>query len=128
MPHAVKISKFCFRLMSALMVVPNRLLAKLSGVFQIPREELVPLSKCYLAVDESGDQPFIAQMSNNGRRNLDRSGLSHKHVIDAVKKSVKRLGTYFATCRRFGQAAPPLVSILHLYNPSFTPPKPIHLQ
>ena len=52
------------------------------------------MSKCYFAVDGSGNQPFIPQMSINDGESVNQAGLSRKHIIDAVGKSVQRLGTY----------------------------------
>lgn len=57
--------------------------------YNIPRERLVILSKCYYQWDtEAG-----ALASNNGKW-VNRCGLSRKRIMDAVDQSVLRLGTY----------------------------------
>ena len=52
------------------------------------------LSKCYFGVTEDGTQPPIAAASTNDGEMVNRQGLSRKHILDAVDKSVERLGTY----------------------------------
>ncbi|KAF2103807.1 aldo-keto reductase [Rhizodiscina lignyota] len=63
--------------------------------FNIPRESLVILSKCYFGVSPTGDpsMSFAVGTQNSGYM-LNRVGLSRKHIIDAVDRSVERLGTY----------------------------------
>ncbi|OJD40718.1 alcohol dehydrogenase [Diplodia corticola] len=63
--------------------------------YSIPREKVVILSKCYFGVAEDGTQPPIAATgANDGAEYVNRVGLSRKHILDAVDKSVARLGTY----------------------------------
>jgi aryl-alcohol dehydrogenase-like predicted oxidoreductase len=62
--------------------------------YDIPREDLVILSKCYFGVSPIGDQLPISQSSTNDGPMLNRVGLSRKHILDAVDNSVRRLGTY----------------------------------
>lgn len=62
--------------------------------YAIPREKLVILSKCHFGVDTTGAQPRIHQMSKNDGAMVNQVGLSRKHILDAVDKSVARLGTY----------------------------------
>ena len=62
--------------------------------YSIPREKLVILSKCHFGVDNTGGQPRIHQMSTNDGEMVNQVGLSRKHILDAVDKSVARLGTY----------------------------------
>ena len=62
--------------------------------YSIPRERLVILSKCYFGVTpENVGAPISASSVNDGDM-LNQVGLSRKHIIDAVDKSVARLGTY----------------------------------
>ena len=72
----------------------EELIGKAIREYRIPREQLVLMTKCYFAVETSGDQPFIPRMSLNDGRNVNAVGLSRKHVIDAVSGSIERLGTY----------------------------------
>ena len=62
--------------------------------YNIPRNRVVILSKCYFGVDEtSGNRPIQAVNSNDGDM-VNRVGLSRKHIMDAVESSVQRLNTY----------------------------------
>lgn len=67
--------------------------------YKIPREKLVLLSKVFFGVDEEelvgadGAVDLRKAMVNDGVM-VNRVGLSRKHVLDAVDRSVERLGTY----------------------------------
>ena len=75
--------------------VSEEIIGKAIQQYDIPRERLVILSKCYFGVSSDGSQPRIAQMStNDGPGLVNQVGLSRKHILDAVDNSVKRLGTY----------------------------------
>jgi len=60
--------------------------------YSIPRHRVVILTKCYFGVSDDGTHPSWPAV-NNGEM-VNRSGLSRKHIFDAVEASVKRLGTY----------------------------------
>lgn len=62
--------------------------------YDIPRSEVVIMSKCFQFVDEKKGpiDPSIL-LVNDGPR-VNQVGLSRKHILDAVDKSVARLGTY----------------------------------
>jgi len=45
-------------------------------------------------VSDDGSQPPISVASVNDGEMVNRAGLSRKHILDAVDKSVERLGTY----------------------------------
>ncbi|KAF8542230.1 NADP-dependent oxidoreductase domain-containing protein [Trichophaea hybrida] len=68
----------------------ERVVGKAIKKYNIPREHLVILSKCYFTWDS--DAGVMA--SNNNSKWVNRCGLSRKHIIDAVNQSVERLGTY----------------------------------
>lgn len=72
----------------------EEIIGKALQKYNIPRQKVVILSKCYFGVDHSGAQPRIGAMSNNDDQMVNRVGLSRKHIFDAVDASVKRLGTY----------------------------------
>ena len=75
--------------------VSEKIISKAIKKYNIPREKLVILSKCYFGVATDGSQPRVGPMStNDGQDLVNQVGLSRKHVIDAVDKSVERLGTY----------------------------------
>ena len=72
----------------------EEIIAKAIKKYSIPRERLVILSKCYFGVTpENTSTPMSAAFVNDGDM-LNQQGLSRKHIIDAVDKSVARLGTY----------------------------------
>lgn len=52
------------------------------------------LSKCYFGVVEDGSFPSIMTSSTNDGGLVNQVGLSRKHILDAVDRSVERLGTY----------------------------------
>jgi aryl-alcohol dehydrogenase-like predicted oxidoreductase len=72
----------------------ERIIGKALKQFDIPRNKVVILSKCYFGVDESNLGRPIAQSSINDGETVNEVGLSRKHIFDAVEKSVERLGTY----------------------------------
>ncbi|KGQ91678.1 hypothetical protein MGK_00399 [Candida albicans P57055] len=97
--ECLKILKFCydngFRTFDTADVYSNGKSEELLGLFikkyNIPRERIVILTKCYFPVNDSDDknwEDFDPVDSLNGK------GLSRKHILAAVEDSVKRLGTY----------------------------------
>ncbi len=72
----------------------EEIIGKAIDKYQIPRQKLVILSKCYFGVVQDGSQPRIHEMSKNDEGMVNQVGLSRKHIFDAVDASVKRLGTY----------------------------------
>ena len=72
----------------------ERIIAKAIKEYSLPRERLVILSKCYFGVTEDTPSNAIGVSSINDNDLLNQVGLSRKHIIDAVDRSVERLGTY----------------------------------
>jgi len=72
----------------------EEIIGKALKVFEIPRSNVVILSKVYFGVDTTGSQPPISAVSTNDGLFLNRVGLSRKHIFDAAEASVARLGTY----------------------------------
>jgi aryl-alcohol dehydrogenase-like predicted oxidoreductase len=62
--------------------------------YNIPRNKVVILTKCYFGVSQDGKQLPIAEASVNDGDMVNQVGLSRKHILDAVDQSVARLGTY----------------------------------
>ena len=61
--------------------------------YNIPREKLVILTKCYFFVKE--EDPGVRSMDPPlDLEHVNQHGLSRKHIIDSVDASVRRLGTY----------------------------------
>ncbi|KAF1959684.1 Aldo/keto reductase [Byssothecium circinans] len=76
----------------------EEIIGKVIKKYAIPREKLVILTKCYFGVgeevlNEEGGYDIAAAMTNDGPM-VNRVGLSRKHILDAVERSVQRLGTY----------------------------------
>lgn len=72
----------------------ERIIGKAITKYKLPRENLVILSKCYFGVTPDTLGNTIAVSSVNDNEMLNQVGLSRKHILDAVDKSVARLGTY----------------------------------
>ncbi|KAJ9605531.1 CSG1/SUR1-like protein [Cladophialophora chaetospira] len=70
----------------------EEIIGKAIKKYNIPRERLVILSKCFFSVNPDA-MATSWNFSNEGDE-LNQVGLSRKHIIDAVDKSVARLGTY----------------------------------
>lgn len=74
--------------------VSERIIGKALKKYSIPRSKVVILSKCYFGVDEDNVSKPISAVSTNDDGMVNQMGLSRKHILDAVDKSVERLGTY----------------------------------
>ncbi|VUC24503.1 unnamed protein product [Clonostachys rosea] len=75
--------------------VSETIIGKALQKYKIPREGVVIMTKCRFAISEPG-QPQLSVFAatvNDGRL-VNRSGLSRKHIFDAVQASMRRLGTY----------------------------------
>ncbi|KAH7381803.1 NADP-dependent oxidoreductase domain-containing protein [Cadophora sp. MPI-SDFR-AT-0126] len=62
--------------------------------FQIPREDLVIMTKIFYALDPVKQSPISSLTNKTAPALVNRVGLSRKHVLDAVDASIARLGTY----------------------------------
>ncbi|KAF2462575.1 Aldo/keto reductase [Lindgomyces ingoldianus] len=75
----------------------EEIIGKAIKKYNIPRENLVILTKCYFGLDakvmEAGHINVPMAMTNDGYM-VNRVGLSRKHILDAVDASFARLGTY----------------------------------
>jgi aryl-alcohol dehydrogenase-like predicted oxidoreductase len=72
----------------------EEIIGKALKKYSIPRNKIVILSKCYFGVADDGKQPPIPAVSTNDGPMVNQVGLSRKHILDAVDKSIERLGTY----------------------------------
>jgi aryl-alcohol dehydrogenase-like predicted oxidoreductase len=72
----------------------EEIIGKAIKQYGIPRSKIVILSKCYFGVTDDGSQPPISAVSTNDGLQVNQVGLSRKHILDAVDRSVERLGTY----------------------------------
>ncbi|KAJ0283357.1 hypothetical protein COL940_004706 [Colletotrichum noveboracense] len=62
--------------------------------YNIPRSKLVVMSKCFQFVDDARGPIDPANLTSNDGPRVNQVGLSRKHILDAVDRSVERLGTY----------------------------------
>ncbi|CDK26497.1 unnamed protein product [Kuraishia capsulata CBS 1993] len=67
------------------------LIGKFLKKYNIPRDTVVILTKCFNFIDKEFKYPWRQYPKFEG---INRSGLSRKHIIDAVQDSMERLGTY----------------------------------
>jgi versiconal hemiacetal acetate reductase len=74
--------------------VSEMIIGKAIAKFNIPREQLSILTKCFFGVTPDGDGIKSSWQAANAGDLINQVGLSRKHIIDAVDKSVARLGTY----------------------------------
>ncbi|KAJ5606066.1 Aldo/keto reductase [Penicillium lagena] len=72
----------------------EEIIGKALKQFNIPRNRVVILTKCFFGVDDEGNFPPISASATNDGEFVNRTGLSRKHIFDAVDASVQRLGTY----------------------------------
>ncbi|CAI4494612.1 AMM_1a_G0022520.mRNA.1.CDS.1 [Saccharomyces cerevisiae] len=75
----------------------ERLLGEFLKHYKINRETVVILSKVRFGVDESLELPLSTLYGTDEQTALtlaNQGGLSRKHILDGVVKSVERLGTY----------------------------------
>ncbi|KAH9173067.1 Aldo/keto reductase [Lactarius sanguifluus] len=74
----------------------------------IPREEIVVMTKLWGAVQKAGDRPKpAAELDQLGY--VNQHGLSRKHIFDSVKKSLERLQLDYIDvlqCHRFDPSTP----------------------
>lgn len=72
----------------------EEIIGKAIRKYNIPRSQLVILSKIYYALDPINQLP-ISQLGFKDKQGfVNRVGLSRKHILDAVTASCERLGTY----------------------------------
>lgn len=71
----------------------ERIVGKALKQYNIPRNRVVILTKCYFGVTDP-DEGHIRTKDANSAQWINRTGLSRKHIFDAVDASVERLGTY----------------------------------
>lgn len=72
----------------------EEIIGKAIRKYNIPRSQLVILSKIYYALDPINQLP-ISQLGFKDKQGfVNRVGLSRKHILDAVAASCERLGSY----------------------------------
>lgn len=95
----------------------EEIIAKAIRKYNIPRSELVILSKIYYALDPVNQSP-ISQLGFKDKQGfVNRVGLSRKHILDAVTASCERLGTYIDVLQihRLDRDTP-MEEIMHALN------------
>ncbi len=97
--ECLKILKFCydngFRTFDTADTYSNGKSEELLGLFikkyNIPRERIVILTKCYFSVKDDAED---SSLEIDPIDYMNGKGLSRKHILAAAEASVKRLGTY----------------------------------
>ncbi|KAF2874474.1 NADP-dependent oxidoreductase domain-containing protein [Massariosphaeria phaeospora] len=74
--------------------ISEKIIGEALKQYNIPRSKVVILSKCYFGVDEANVSRPIASSMTNDAELVNEVGLSRKHILNAVDRSVERLGTY----------------------------------
>ncbi|OSC96859.1 Aldo/keto reductase [Trametes coccinea BRFM310] len=67
------------------------ILGKAIKQFNLPREELVIMTKLYFPVGDVGYNPFESPKTPEEWGIINQKGLNRKHIFDSVKASLKRL-------------------------------------
>jgi aryl-alcohol dehydrogenase-like predicted oxidoreductase len=67
------------------------LIAKAIKKYNIPREKLVILTKCFFPVADDPLAERPGPEANESREYIMKRGLSRKHIFEAVEASLKRL-------------------------------------
>ncbi|KZV85341.1 Aldo/keto reductase [Exidia glandulosa HHB12029] len=95
--------------------VSETIIGKAITKYNIPRKKLVVMTKCFCGVNEE-DPSSLNHRSTTGEW-VNQTGLSRKHIFDAVDASVARLGTYIDVLQihRFDPETPPeeIMEALH---------------
>jgi versiconal hemiacetal acetate reductase len=72
----------------------EEILGSFLKTYNIPRSKVVIMTKIFFRVDEKrGAVDPVGQQLNDGPQ-VNQVGLSRKHIMDTVEKSMERLGTY----------------------------------
>ncbi|KAB8213520.1 NADP-dependent oxidoreductase domain-containing protein [Aspergillus novoparasiticus] len=72
----------------------EEIVGKALKMHNIPREQVVILTKIFYALDPEGQGPISSLKDKTKRHLVNRVGLSRKHIFAAVTESMQRLGTY----------------------------------
>ena len=72
----------------------EEIIGKALKIYDIPRSDVVILSKVFYANDPINQSPISELMTKDKQGLVNRVGLSRKHIFNAVEASCKRLGTY----------------------------------
>jgi len=85
------------------------ILGKAIKKYNLPREEIVVLTKVYFTVGRSYGENTIAHPDVDAVGYVNQHGLSRKHIFDSVKKSLQRLQLDYVDvlqCHRFDYDTP----------------------
>ena len=87
----------------------EQIIGKALKKYNIPRNRVVILSKCFGGVSDDGTFPSPEVALRNDGEFVNRVGLSRRNIIDSVQASVERLGTYIDVLQihRLDRETPP---------------------
>ena len=87
----------------------EQIIAKALKKYNIPRNRVVILSKCFGGVSDDGTFPSPEVALRNDGEFVNRVGLSRRNIIDSLQASVERLGTYIDVLQihRLDRETPP---------------------
>ena len=87
----------------------EQIIGKALKKYNIPRNRVVILSKCFGGVSDDGTFPGPEAFLRNDGAFVNRVGLSRKNIFDSVQASVERLGTYIDVLQihRLDRETPP---------------------
>jgi len=92
------------------------ILGKALKQFNVPREEVVIMTKVFFLVAKSPSDGFI--MDPGAKGYVNRHGLSRKHIFDSIKASLERLQVDYVDvlqCHRFDPETP-IEETMHALN------------
>ncbi|THH18349.1 hypothetical protein EW146_g2615 [Bondarzewia mesenterica] len=93
-------------------------LGKAIKKYNLPRDEIVVISKCYWVVGRVPSDSYITVYDPDGNGYVNQHGNSRKHIFDAVKKSLERLQLDYIDvllCHRFDPETP-IAETMHALN------------
>ncbi|KAJ2925030.1 hypothetical protein H1R20_g12068, partial [Candolleomyces eurysporus] len=94
----------------------ERILGKAIKEFNLPREEIVVLTKVYFSVKKDNKATATSPNWNDENGYVNQHGLSRKHIFDSVKASLERLQLDYIDvlqCHRFDYNTPIEETALH---------------
>lgn len=94
----------------------ERILGKAIKKFNMPRSRIVIATKVFFTVADKMETNILGQMYQNNSDYVNSSGLSRKHIFDAVDASLERLGVDYIDLYQIHRFDPvSIISVLCLH-------------